>query len=69
MPIRIHIIQVQLLNPAAMANQRSSTVQLSVTPFGKIKDPITNNDEDVSEYIWTNTATKTTVKVNPVDSL
>lgn len=52
-----------------MANQRSSTVQLSVTPFGKIKDPITNNDEDVSEYIWTNTATKTTVKVNPVDSL
>lgn len=44
-------------------------VQLTVRPFGIVKDPITNNDESVQEYIWTNSKTKTTVKVSFPDDL
>lgn len=46
-----------------MANNQ---VQLTVRPFGQIKDPITNNDEEVSEYTWTNPATKTVIKVSSI---
>lgn len=38
-------------------------VQLTVRPFGQVKDPITNKDEDVYEYTWTNATRKTVIKV------
>lgn len=38
-------------------------VQLTVRPFGQVKAPITNKEEEVSEYTWTNTRTQTVVKV------
>lgn len=38
-------------------------VQLTVRPFGVIKDPITDKEEEVMEYIWMNAAKKTVIKV------
>lgn len=43
-----------------MANQ---AVQLTVRPFGVIKDPISDKEEEVMEYIWMNAAKKTVIKV------
>lgn len=38
-------------------------VQLTSRLFGKVKDPISQQEDDVVEYTWRNAATKTTVKV------
>lgn len=40
------------------------TVALTVRPFGQVRNPITNQDEEVMEYTWMNPGTKTVVKVS-----
>lgn len=64
---RASLVGVSFKIKAAMENKGDSCVQLTVRPFGFSKDPITNVEQSVKEYIWTNSKTKTTVKVSVVE--